>query len=187
MGAWTLIASQAVNTNQGIVAWYKGTSNTSVACKVTVTMASRNPAELKLYDVPKFNGTVETMSTASGTYTNQSSPYTLSAGVANTAFASDLQLGALLMVNQTPAPITYWQDWLSNGANTLTCLNSNTNCPRDDGTDFLPGHGPYSGNSQVGHNQVVPGMQYFTRNTGLVIDQSNFSWVGLAIYLELNP
>ena len=74
MGAWSLIASQAVHTNQGIVAWYKGTSNTSVACKVTVTMASENPAELKLYDVPKFNGTVETMSTASGDYTNQRSP-----------------------------------------------------------------------------------------------------------------
>ena len=25
-----------------------------------------NPAELKLYDVPKFNGTIETMSTMSG-------------------------------------------------------------------------------------------------------------------------
>ena len=68
--SWTLIASQAVKTNQGVIAWYKGTSNTSSACQVTVTLASENPAELKLYDVPKFNGTVETMSTMSGDYTN---------------------------------------------------------------------------------------------------------------------
>ena len=33
------------------------------------------------------------------------------------------------MVNQTPAPVTYWDTWLSNGANTLVCLGNNTNCP----------------------------------------------------------
>ncbi len=164
MGAWSLIASQAVHSNQGIVAWYKGTSNTSVACKVTVKMGNANPAELKLYDVPKFNGTVETMSTASGDYTSGAPPYTVTAGTATTAFSNDLQLGALLLVDQKPTPVTYWDTWLSNGANTLTCLGNNTNCPRDDGTDFLPGHGPFSGNSDVGHNPVTPGVQYFHRD-----------------------
>jgi hypothetical protein len=193
MGAWTLIAQQAVNTNQGIVAWYKGTSNTSVACNVTVTMAKENPAELKLYDVPKFNGIVETMSTASGAYTDQIPPYTVSAGTARTSFSNDLQLGALLQVDQTSAPVTYWDTWLSNGPNMLTCLGNNTDCPRDDGPDFVPGHGPYSGNSDVGHNKVTPGTQYFHRDAGVVVPDlkkmapgSSFSWVGLAIYLELN-
>jgi len=194
MGAWTLIASATpVNSEQGVIAWYKGTSNTSVACTVTVTMASSNPAEVKVYDVPKFNGTVETMSSASGIYTNGPAPR-VSAGVATTGFSSDLQLGALLQVNLAPTPVTYWQNWLSNGPNQLVCLGNNTNCPRDDGPDFLPGHGPYSGNSQEGHNQVTPGMQYFHRDADVVAPDpktmapgSNFSWVGLAIYPELNP
>ena len=34
---------------------------------------------------------------------------------------------------------------------------NNANCPKDDGPDFLPGHGPYSGDSDVGHNNVAPG------------------------------
>ncbi|MGC2110765.1 MAG: thaumatin family protein [Candidatus Korobacteraceae bacterium] len=189
MGAWTLITSKAVNSNQGIVAWYKGTSNTSVACNVTVTMAKSNPAELKVYDVPKFNGTVETMSTASGNCTPPTcaQPYTVTAGSAPTVFSNDLQLGAVLMVNQQPTPVTYWDTWLTNGANQLTCLGNNTNCPRDDGTDFLPGHGPYSANSDVGHNAVTPGTQYFHRDAGIVLNQSKFSWVGLALYIELGP
>jgi hypothetical protein len=186
MGTWTMIASQTLKTTLGVIAWYKGTSNTSGACQVTVTLASSNPAELKLYDVPKFNGVMETMSTLSGSYTNQAPPYTISAGMASTSFASDLQLGAVLQVNQTSAPITYWDTWLSNGPNMLTCLGNNTNCPRDDGPDFLSGHGPFSGNSDVGHNQVAAGMQYFHRDAGIVVNDSSFSWIGMAIYLELN-
>lgn len=184
-GSWALIASQAVHSNQGIVAWYRGTANTSDACQVTVTMASENPAEVKLYDVPKFNGTVETMSTASGDYTSQTPPYTVSAGTATTQ-NNDLQLAALLMVDQQPTPVTYWDTWLSNGPTNIHCLGNDTNCPRDDGTDFLPGHGPYSANSDVGHNSVMPGTQYFHRDAGIVLNQSNFSWAGLAIYVELN-
>ena len=88
----------------------------------------------------------------------------MSAGSATTAFSSDLQLGALLMVDQKPTPVTYWTNWLSNGANELTCLGNNVNCPKDDGTDFLPGHGPFSGNSDVGHRVVTPGTQYFHRD-----------------------
>ncbi len=185
-GSWTLVASQMVNSNQGVAAWYKGTSNTGAACSVTVTLASEDPAELKLYDVPKFNGTVETMSTMSGDCNNCSQPYTVSAGMATTAFSSDLQLGAVLQVNQAAVPVTYWDTWLSNGQNQLTCLMGNNDCPRDDGPDFLPGHGPYSGNSDVGHNPVMPGTQYFHRNAGTV-NGTQFSWVGLAIYVELNP
>ena len=187
MGAWTLIASQALKTNQGVIAWYKGTSNTSTACQVTVTLASENPAELKLYDVPKFTGKVDTMSTAAGDYTNQPLPYTVSAGTATTRFSSDLQLGALLMVNRRSAPVTYWDTWLSNGPTNIHCLGNDTNCPREDGPDFLPGHGPNSGSSDVGHNQVTPGPQYFHRDAGVVVNDSNFSWLGLAIYIQLNP
>lgn len=184
--SWTLIASQALPNNLGIVAWYQGTSNSNTACQVTVTLAAENPAEVKVYDVPKFNGTVETMSSASGSYTSGPEP-TVSAGMATTANTSDLQLAALLQVNQSPTPVTYWDTWLSNGADGgLTCLGNNTNCPRDDGTDFLPGHGPYSGNSEVGHNPVMPGAQYFHRQAEVVVNQSQFSWVGLAIYAELN-
>ena len=117
----------------------------------------------------------------------------MTAGTVTTAFSSDLQMGALLMVNQTTAPITYWQNWLSNGNNQSMpdcMLNVNKNCPFDDGADYLPGHGPYSGNSDVGHNQVAPGTQYFHYNANIITaagGQSNFSWLGLAIYLELKP
>jgi hypothetical protein len=184
MGSWSLVASTPIHTNQGLVTWYKGTANTSVACNVTVTMASGNPAELKLYDVPKFNGTVETMSSGTGDF-NGGPPFpSVSAGSAVTTGASDLQLGALLMVNQTTTPVTYWTNWLSNGANVLTCLGNNANCPTDDGTDYLPGHSAFSANSDVGHQQVPPGTQYFHRD-GYNIGQ--FSWAGLAIYVQLNP
>ncbi len=57
-------------------------------------MASGNPAELKLYDVPKFNGTVETMSSGTGDF-NGGPPFPSVSGSAVTTGASDLQLGAL--------------------------------------------------------------------------------------------
>jgi len=184
VGAWSLVASQAVHTNEGIVAWYKGTANTSLACNITVTMANKNPAELKVYDVPKFNGTVEAMSSDSGDF-NGGPPFpSVTAGIATTAYSNDLQLGALLMVDQQPTPITYWTNWLTNGKNQLSCLDNNTNCPKDDGTDYLPGNGPFSGNSDVGHKAVAPGTHYFHRDA---FNIGQFSWGGLAIYLELNP
>jgi hypothetical protein len=68
--------------------------------------------------------------------------------------------------------------------NQLTCLNNNVDCPKDDGIDYLPGHGPFSGDSDVGHRAVTPGAQYFHRD-GYNIGQ--YSWAGLAIYVELNP
>ena len=201
VGAWTLVASQAINTHQGIIAWYKGTSNTSVDCQVAVSTATSNPGELKVYDVPKFNGTFDGMSTASGTYT-AGPPPDISAGSLTTKFPKDLQLGALLQVNLTPTPITYYQNWLTNaptsGSDTIDCMPhaQNTDCPREDGTDYLPGHGPYSGNSDVGHNLVTNGTepQYFHRHADIVAPDpvhhvlgSNFAWVGVAIYVELAP
>lgn len=184
VGSWTLVASKDVHTNQGMVAWYKGTSNTALACTVTVTLAQSNPAELKVYDVPKFNGTVETTTSDSGDF-NGGPPFpSVSAGVGTTAGANDLLLGALLMVNQQPTPITYWTNWLTNGANALACLNNNTNCPIGDGTDFLPGHGAFSANSEVGHQQVGPGTHYFHRDAYNI---GQFSWAGVGIYLGLNP
>jgi hypothetical protein len=194
-GSWTMLASKSITNSQGVIAWYQGRSNTSSACKVTVTMNSSNPAEVKVYDVPKA-GMMETMSSASGSY-SAGPPPDVSAGTATTTSTSDLQLGALLQVNAVPTPVTYWKDWLSNGANQLDCPGSmglNTGCPRDDGTDFLPGHGPFSGNAQAGHNVVKAGAQYFHRNADAVVPDpktkapgSSFSWAGLAIYVRLNP
>jgi hypothetical protein len=188
MGAWSLVTSKALPTSLGMVAWYKGTANTSLACTVTVTMARENPAELKIYDVPKFNGTVETMTSGTGVFSGGGKFASVSAGAATTAFSSDLQLGALLTVDQLPAPLTYWTNWLTNaptnGQDQLSCLGNNTNCPDDDGTDYLPGYGPLSSNSDVGHNDVTPGTQYFHRD-GFNLGQ--YSWVGLAIYPELRP
>ncbi len=184
MGAWSMVASQTVHSDQGIVAWYKGTANTSLACQVTVTMANENPAELKLYDVPKFNGTVEVSSSLTGDF-NGGPPFpSVSANSATTAYSNDLVLGALLMVDQLTTPITYWTNWLTNGPNQLQCLINNTSCPKDDGTDYLPGHGPYSANSDVGHQKVGPGIHYFHRDAYNI---GEFSWAGLAIYVELNP
>ena len=192
MGAWTLVASKAVPSSLGMVAWYKGTANTSLACNVTVTMGNGNPAELKIYDVPKFNGTIETMTSDAGIGMLRAPAFTqASAGVAMTRFSRDLQMGALLQVNQVPAPITYWTQWLTNaplgGQNEVTCLGQDKNCPKDDGPDYLPGHGPLSSNSDVGHNFVPPGTQYFHRSAFFIEKQSMYSWAGLAIYPELNP
>jgi hypothetical protein len=197
MGSWTVLAKQFINGNQGLIAWYTGTSNTSVACNVTVTTATSNPAELKIFDVPKFNGMMDTMSTASGTYTIGAAP-DVSAGVAMPASSNDLQLGALLQVNLTPTPITYWQNWLNNIPGSGAYPECAPNCPKEDGTDYLSGHGPYSGNSDVGHHLIGSGMQtkpqYFYRSADIVVPDpkkhvlgSYFAWAGLAIYVELAP
>jgi hypothetical protein len=95
-------------------------------------------------------------------------------------------MGALLLVNTQTTPITYWTNWLTNGPTSTQCLNGNQLCPTDDGTDYLPGHGPYSGNSDGEHLKVAPGVHYFHRDSNVVSNQS-YSWGGSAIYLELNP
>ena len=109
------------NPNQGFVAWYSGTSNndgqSGKQCTVTVTLAEAAPATLKVYDVPGYNGTVETTSTASGVYISpapgqfpwvsaQTTPVT-------TTYPLDLMLGSLLQVNQQLTPATYWANWLT--------------------------------------------------------------------------
>ena len=57
--SWTVVAQQFINATQGLLVWYTGKANTSSSCQVTVTLASQNPASLKVYDVPKALG-VET-------------------------------------------------------------------------------------------------------------------------------
>ncbi len=61
---------------------------------------------------------------------------------------------------------------------------NNKDCPKNDGPDHLPGHGPNSSNSDVGHNNVAPGTQYFHRDG---FDLGQYSWAGLAIYAALRP
>ncbi len=192
--SWSLVqgGSQFINTSQGLAAWYQGTANTSSQCQVTVTLADANPAALKVYDVPKFNGTVETTSVNSGNFVfpgNGSFPV-VSAGTATTAFAKDLVLGNLLQVNQQYTPITYWVDWLTNSVDTsnLDCqfgsMRGYLYCPTDDGTDYLSGQGPNSSNTDAGHQFVGPGQHALWRHAqGL----TSFGWGGVAIYVELNP
>jgi hypothetical protein len=199
-GSWTPVPGGSVtfgsqtNPDQGLVAWYTGTSNNNgqsgAKCRVTVTLAQTTAATLKVYDVPGYNGTVETTSSASGSYdptgTSQPAVFGQSAPVA-TANQNDLMLGSLLQVNQQLSPITYWQDWLTNALNynppaTINC-ESNL-CPANDGTDYLSGHGPYSSNADAGHQSVGPG-QHALERRGFVV--TAFNWGGAAIYVELKP
>jgi len=192
--SWTLVqgGSQFINTNQGLAVWYQGVANTGSQCQVAVTLANANPAALKLYDVPKFNGTVETTSVNSGNFVfpgNGGFPV-VSAGTVTTAFAQDLVLGNLLQVNQQYTPITYWVNWLTNSLNPpdIDCQSNGMKgylyCPTDDGTDYLPGHGPNSSNADAGHQFVGPGQHALWLNAqGL----TSFGWGGVAIYVELKP
>jgi hypothetical protein len=159
-----------------------------------VTLANGNPAALKVYDVPKFNGTVETTSVATGNFVfpgNGGFP-AVSAGTVTTNFASDLVLGNLLQVNQQFTPITYWVNWLTNSLgmppNNVDCESNGMKgylyCPTDDGTDYLPGHGPNSSNADAGHQFVGPGQHGLQRDAQSL---GSFGWGGVAIYIELNP
>jgi hypothetical protein len=97
-------------------------------------------------------------------------------------------LGSLLQVNQQLTPITYWQDWLTNTVMysppvSINCVNNF--CPADDGTNYLSGHGPYSGNADAGHRAVGPGptQQHALERRGEFV--TPFYWGGVAIYVEL--
>ncbi len=194
--SWSLVpgGSQFINTNQGLAAWYQGVANTGSACQVTVTLANGNPAALKVYDVPKFNGTIETTSVASGNFVFPGTGQfpAVSAGTVTTNFARDLMLGNLLQVNQQPTPITYWVNWLTNSLNAppnnVDCQSNGMNgylyCPTDDGTDYLPGHGPKSSNADTGHQFLGPGQHALQRGAQ---NLASFGWGGVAIYIELNP
>ena len=150
-------------------------------------MASQNPAALKVYDVPKALG-VETSSNDDGdfVYTKPNQPLpSVGAGLATTNNPKDLMLGSLLQVNLQPTPATYWVFWLSNSLtwpNGIHCEPNDNFCPTDDGTEWLPGHGPNSSNVDVGHQQVATGphrLQRPAQNLG------SFSWGGVAIYVKL--
>ncbi len=203
VGAWTAVPNGSLSfppqTNQGYIAWYSGTSNNDGSkCNITVTLAESAAAALKVYDVPGYNGTVETTSMATGSF-NPANPgqqpgvYAQPPGQpVSTSNTKDLMLGSLLQVNQQRTPITYWQDWLTNAVNysppgTINCENNL--CPADDGTDFLSGHGSYSSNADAGHRAVGPGNG--TKN-GHAMERRGefvtpFNWGGVAIYLEITP
>ena len=138
-----------------------GKASSGSSCKVTVTLASSNPASLKVYDVPKALG-VETSSIDDGdfVYTKPNQPLpSVGAGLATTSNPKDLMLGSLLQVNQQPTPATYWVFWLSNSLtwpNGVHCEPNDNFCPTDDGTDWLPGHGPNSSNADAATNKWRP-------------------------------
>jgi hypothetical protein len=202
--SWTPVANGGVfiNTDQGLIAWYSGISNndgqSGAQCTVTVTLAEANPAAVKIYDVPSFIG-YETTSTASGNYdghlpegTVYPTVFAESAPV-STTFANDLVLGGLLQVNQQLTPMTYWVQWLTNALaptapTNIDCQKNGViddlhQCPTDDGTEFLPSHGPKTSNSDVGHQCVTPGMHRLNRSTQPI---PAFNWGGAAIYIKLN-
>ena len=145
---------------------------------------------------------VETSSSATGDYvyskTNALFP-SVSAGSAITNNPRDLVLGSLLQVNQQTAPATYRTDWLTNNPNKrpqndLDCVkpDGHTNgnnlsdmfCPTDDGTDWLPGHGPSSANADAGHQEVESGPEpHFLKRHAQVV--GSYLWGGVAIYVKL--
>ena len=186
--SWTPVAQQLIHTDQGLVIWYTGKANTNSACQVTVTLANENPAELKVYDVPRAAG-VETFSSDSGDFVytkpNQRPLPSVGAGSATTSDPSDLMLGSILQVNQQPTPATYWVFWLTNSSTWpggIHCEPNDNVCPTDDGTDWLPGHGPNSSNADAGHQEVASGshrLQRPAQNLG------SFAWGGVAIYVKL--
>jgi len=197
-GSWSLVSSGSLsfgsqtNHDQGYIAWYSGTSNndgqSGSQCKVTVTLAESAAATLKVYDVPGYNGTVETTSMSSGSFDpRRPSQPTVSAQpllvLPRTSHANDLMLGSLLQVNQQPTPITWWENWLSNSLDYFQSINCQSHfCPADDGTDYLSGHGPYSSNADAGHRAVGPGPHALQRAANT---STKFDWGGVAIYIEL--
>jgi hypothetical protein len=186
----SLFFGSQTNSKQGYVAWYTGTSNNASGskCAVTVTLAGSAAAAVKVYDVPGYNGTVETTSSASGSYvpSNGAQPSVLAQSAPiSTAYQNDLMLGGLLQVDQQLTPMTYWQDWLTNTLKYSPPANINCEvnlCPTDDGTDYLSGHGPYSSNADAGHLGVGPGQHALERRGESV---TAFNWGGVALYVEL--
>jgi hypothetical protein len=170
---------------KGYIAYYSGTSNNDGQCTVTVTLEESAAASLKIYDVPGYNGHVDITSSASGSYVGQANAavYAQSSPV-TTTFKKDLMLGTLLQVNQRPTPLTWWEDWLTNSITFPTSINCfNHFCPADDGTDYLPGHGPYSSNVDAGHHAVGPTQSHALQRAAN--GSARFDWGGVAIYVEI--
>jgi len=191
------IAQQVIqgHTIGGYVAWYSAIAS-GEQCQVTVTLAKENPAELKLYDVPAATG-LDITSNATGYSVAPGNPTFVSAGKITTgANTNDLAMFTFLQVNDQPTPATYWTDWMTNNPSTkpfpanLDCVdptgkNPGTDdhwCPTDDGTDWLPGHGAYSANSDVGHQLINTSTFNFHRDANT---QGQFAWGGAAIYLKV--
>jgi hypothetical protein len=183
-------------TDEGYLAWYQATANTDLACTVSVTLTQSNPAELKVYGIPGFNGTIATTSSASGKFDLKTAaaafPYSVTAGsVTLDPNQQYLMLGSLLLVNHQFAPLTRWNNWLSNALiyPGVDCddLNGQPNdkfCPTDDGTDFLPGYGNYSANSDAGHAHLKGYSTYVVQRAGFPVGP--YSWGGVALYLQVN-
>ena len=178
-----------VNSNQGLLAWYYGqvTASQPNGCQVTAMLAAgnKNPAELKVYDVPQFNQMFDQHSTNTGNFSNVGNPI-VSAGQVTTMHAPDLMLGNLLQVNLQPSPATTWNPYLSNNPKQgqLQCLGSPAICPTDDAPDWLPGHGPSSANSDTGHQKLTATGTYAFKRLAQASGQVN--WGGVVFGIQLN-
>ena len=188
---WTAVpgGSLMINTNQGLLAWYYGqvTASQPNGCLVTAMLpaGNKNPAELKVYDVPQFNQTFDQHSTNTGNFSNVGNPI-VGAGQVTTTHAPDLMLGNLLQVNLQPSPATTWNPFLSNNPQQgqLQCLGSPAICPTDDAPDWLPGHGPSSANSDTGHQKLTATGTYAFKRPAQASGQVN--WGGVVFSIGLN-
>jgi hypothetical protein len=195
---WQPVAGGSLTmfTDEGYLAWYQATANTDQACTVTVTLAQSNPAELKVYGVPNFNGTIATTSSASETFdlttAAASFPSSATAGEVTLDPKQDyLMLGSLLLVNHQNAPLARWNNWLTNaliypGIDCVTPsgMPDDRFCPTDDGTDFLPGYGNFSANSDAGHLHLKGYSANVLQRAGFPAEP--YAWGGVALYLQLN-
>jgi hypothetical protein len=57
--------------------------------------------------------------------------------------------------------------------------------PTDDGTDFLPGYGNYSANSDAGHLHLKGYSTNVLQRAGFPVGP--YAWAGVALYLQVNP
>jgi hypothetical protein len=184
--------SLTINSTEGLLAWYYGQVSNSQpnGCQVTVTLptGNMNPAEVKVYDVPQFNGTFDQHSTQTGNFAGPSTYVT--AGTVTTTYAPDLMLGGLLQVNQQTVPATYWDLWLTNNPKPdqpvcvdLKGQNDPHFCPTDDGADWLPGRGSNSANSDTAHKKWTDVGTYALSRPAVVTGPVD--WGGLAFYIQL--
>jgi len=148
---------------------------------VTVTLAS-NPASLKVYDIPLYNGTIDATSSASGGPANAP---TVNTGSVTITHAPDLLLGNLIMANQRFTPKTYWGLTLDDGSDPMRTMFF----PADDGADFLPGFGVYSGSADAGHEFLgSTGTHSLSRMSYPGIgSMTDFGGVAIAIELSGTP
>lgn len=199
---WQLVAggSLSLSNNEGYMAWYQATANTDQACQVTVTLADSNPAELKVYGLAGNYANAPIIATSfAGKFdypsanAKDSLQYAPFAGQATLNPANEyLMLGSLMQVNRQYAPLTMWNNWLTNALlyPGVECVDPKGNaddnfCPTDDGADFLPGHGLYSSSADSGHLHLKGYSTNVLQRAG--VTGGKFSWGGVAIYLQYTP